>query len=196
MPRAKLITGTSEVPPETLGNPFAVELLRQGAKRLLPLRQSSGAVALLVVGDGQAVVHVGAAGRKFERVLVLGDCMLGVTCSGVIVGEGQVSGSTRRAFLKDRRQKIVGIAKLRHAEIFAVPRAVVIPGVASELLRAIDRLGKSHTDRIVAQCGEERVADVRRGLGKVESDERIVGLRPYSRARLSARLHDRVREWG
>ena len=43
---------------------------------------------MLVVGNGQAVVYIGADGRKFERVLVLGDRLLSVARAGVVVGEG------------------------------------------------------------------------------------------------------------
>ena len=138
-----MIAGASKVPPETLRNPLAVELLRQCGKRQLPLREGCGPVALLVVGNGQAVIHVGTVGRKFERVFVLGDRVLGVTRADVVVGEGHVSGSARRTLLKNRRQIILRIAELRHAEIFAIPRAVVIPRISGKLLRAIDGLGET-----------------------------------------------------
>src|SRR5580658_2340188 len=99
MPRVKLIAGAPEVPPETLRNPLAVELLRERRKRQPPLRESRGSVALFVVRNGQAVIHIGTVGRKFERVLVLGDRLLGVTRADIVVGEGHVSGGARRTLL-------------------------------------------------------------------------------------------------
>src|ERR1700728_880873 len=123
------------------------------------MRQRGGAVVLLVVGNGQAVVYVGAVGRKFERVLVLCDRLLSVARAGVVVGEGEVSRRARRTLLENRRQEIVWTAELRHAEIFAVARAVVIPGVAGQSLRAINGLGKAATDVCCTQRGLKGVID-------------------------------------
>ena len=151
-------------------------------------------MTLLVVGNGQAVVYIGAVGRKFERVLVLGDRLLSVARAGVVVGEGEVSRSARRALLENRWQEIVWIAELRHAEIFAVAGAVVIPDIAGQSLRAINGLGKAPTDGIVTKRGQKVVVDVRRELGEVEADESVVGFVPHGRMRLSTCLHNRVRE--
>ena len=87
MPGAKLITSASKVSPETLRDLLAVELLRQCRERLLPLRQGSRTVALLVVSNGQLVVYVRKVGRQFESVLVLGDRVPGVARTGIVIGE-------------------------------------------------------------------------------------------------------------
>jgi len=84
------------------------------------------------------------------------------------------------------------MAKFGDAQVFAVARAVIEPEVAGELLIAIDGLGEAGADGLVAQGGEEGVVYVGRGLGKVESDQRVVGVVPHGIASLAASLDDGV----
>ncbi len=190
--RSKLIAGASKVSPETFREVRAVELRGEHRERLLPLGQRGCTIALLVVGDGETVIHIRPVGREFERVIVVGDGVLRVAGAGIVVGQGQVSGGARRTLLENGGQEIFRVAQFCSPKVFAITRAIVEPGIARELLGAIDWPGETHADGVVAEGGEERVVHVRRRLGEIEPHERVVGFVPDGRARLAASLHDGV----
>ncbi len=172
--RTQLIARASEVRPETLRRMRAVELPGEYSEGLLPLGDSSRTIATLVVGDRETVIDIGAVGRKVERVVVVGDGVLGVAGSGVVVGQSYVFGGRRRTLLQDGGQKVLGIALFGCAQVFPVARAVVEPGVAGELLRAVDWFRKALGNHVIAKGAEESIVCVRGGLGIVQSNERVV----------------------
>src|SRR6266404_7075674 len=107
---------------------------------------------LLVIGEGQAVQHVGTSWSEFERMAVITYGGMRVTAFSEVVIEGQIDGSRRGTLLEKRREIILGSTLFCDAEILAVARTIVEPNVAGKLGIAVDRFAEPLDDRIVPKC--------------------------------------------
>src|SRR5260370_4948079 len=147
----KVLANVGRVRPKALRHSRSIDLPRKRRQREFPLSKGFGAGPLLVVGEGQAVQHFGAARGEFENVSVIAYRGASVATLCVVVSEGEVACRCGGTLLEKSREIILGSALFRDTEIFAVARTIVEPNVAGKLSAAVDWFAEPLGDGVVPE---------------------------------------------